>query len=338
MGTLGVVAIGRNERVRLERCFRSIPANAAAVTYVDSASSDGSADFARSLGLSVVELDASVPLCAARARNAGIAHLRAVAQDLEFVLVIDADCELAPGFVDAALTEMSKSSTVAVVCGRRRERAPQSSIYNLLCDMEWNMPVGDAKACGGDALIRLLPFVEVGGYDGTLIAGEEPEMCNRLRQRGFSIRVIDHDMTFHDAAITHFRQWWKRAVRAGHAYAEGYSRFGLWRREVASIAAYALVIPTAIAALAVPTRGVSLLGLVVYPWLYRRIRGHRLARGDGAGDAAAYAKYSVIGKFAQTVGIGKYLSARIFRKPTPIIEYKATGRRRDIERPDPGPT
>jgi GT2 family glycosyltransferase len=337
MGNLGVVAIGRNERVRLERCFRSMPANAAALTYVDSASSDGSADYARSLGLSVVELDLSAPLCAARARNAGIAHLREVAKDLEFALVIDADCELAAGFVDAALAEMATSSTIAVVCGRRREREPQSSIYNQLCDMEWNMPIGDANACGGDALIRLEPFFEVGGYDGTLIAGEEPEMCSRLRQRGWRIRVIDHDMTLHDAAIAHFRQWWKRAVRAGHAYAEGFLRFGLWRRELASIAAYALVIPTAIAALAAPTTGLSLLGLVVYAWLYLRVRGHRLARGDAARDASAYARYSVIGKFAQAVGIAKYLLGRVFHRPTRIIEYKALGRRSDIDRPDPGP-
>jgi GT2 family glycosyltransferase len=326
---VGVVAIGRNEAKRLDRCLRSLPASTA-VTYVDSASSDGSSEIARSHGISVVELDTSMPLSAARARNTGIALLYDVAKDLEFVLVVDADCELAPGFVDAALAEMAQSPDVAVVCGRRRESDPKSSIYNRLCDMEWNVPLGDAKACGGDAVIRLQPFREIGGYDETLIAGEEPEMCSRLRRRGWRIRVIDHDMTFHDAAITHFRQWWKRAVRAGHAYAESFFRHGLWRHEVFSIVAYAVVVPVAVAILAIPTFGLSVVGLAAYPWLYWRVRGHRLARGDAAVDASAYARFGVLAKFPQALGIVKYLYGRLFGRPSGIIEYKAPA--------DPGST
>jgi GT2 family glycosyltransferase len=337
MSNLGVVAIGRNEAERLAHCFRSLPPSAP-VVFVDSASSDGSTEIASSHGISVVELDTSRPLCAARARNAGIARLGDVAKDLEFVLVIDADCELAAGFVDAALAEMARGPKVAVVCGRRREREPRSSIYNLLCDMEWNVPVGDANACGGDAVIRLGPFREIGGYDDTLIAGEEPEMCSRLRRGGWTIRVIDHDMTFHDARMTRFRQWWKRAVRAGHAYAESFVLHGLWKREVASIVAYAIVIPTAIATLAVPTRSVSLLGLAAYPWLQHRVKGHRIARGDSAHDASVYARYNVLGKFAQAAGIAKYLFGRVLRRPSRIIEYKAPVQERELPHRDPGPT
>jgi glycosyltransferase involved in cell wall biosynthesis len=323
MSSVGMVAIGRNEAKRLDRCLRSVPASAAAVAYVDSASSDGSAEIARSHGISVVELDTSTPLSAARARNAGIARLREIATDLEFVLVIDADCELAPGFVDAALAEMARGPDVAIVCGRRRESEPKRSIFNLLCDMEWNVPIGDATACGGDAVIRLDPFVQIGGYDETLIAGEEPEMCSRLRRRGWRVRVIDHDMTFHDAAITHFRQWWKRAVRAGHAYAESFFRHGLWPREVFSIVAYAFVVPAAVAALVIPTRGLSLLGCAAYGWLYFRIRGHRLAHGDAVSDASAYARYGVLAKFPQLSGIAKYLHGQLVGRPSRIIEYKA---------------
>jgi GT2 family glycosyltransferase len=327
MNKVGIVAIGRNERQHLERCFRSLPPCAAAVVYVDSASSDGSANLARSFGVSVVELDPSVPLCAARARNAGMKALGDLAPDLELVMVIDADCDLAPAFIEAAVEEMDRNPRAAVVCGRRREREPRSSVYNLLCDMEWQMPVGDALACGGDALIRLRPFREIGGYDETLIAGEEPEMCSRLRRRGWTIRVIDHDMTFHDAAITHFRQWWKRSVRAGHAYGEGFWRYGLWRRDVVSVVAYSVVLPAAIAATVLPTRGASLAGLFAYPWLYHRIRLGRIARGDTADDASVYARYCVLAKLPQAVGIAKYVSGRILGRRSRIIEYKAPANR-----------
>src|SRR5664280_804375 len=41
---------------------------------------------------------------------------------------------------------------LAVVCGRRRERNPDASIYNRLCDLEWDTPIGETLSCGGDSL------------------------------------------------------------------------------------------------------------------------------------------------------------------------------------------
>src|SRR5204862_2670135 len=125
--------------------------------------------------------------------------------------------------VDAAADD----ERLAVVCGRRKERFPHQSIYNRLCDMEWNTPIGDAKACGGDALMRAAAIEQVGGFDSHIIAGEEPELCLRLREAGWRIRRLDHDMTIHDARMTRFGQWWKRMVRSGHAYAEGMAMHGL---------------------------------------------------------------------------------------------------------------
>ncbi len=66
----GVVAIGRNEGERLKRCLNSV-STADAVIYVDSGSTDGSAEWARSQGVAVLELDMTLPFTAARARNAG---------------------------------------------------------------------------------------------------------------------------------------------------------------------------------------------------------------------------------------------------------------------------
>ena len=104
---------------------------------------------------------------------------------------------------------------------RVRERHPDASPYNKLCDIEWNTPVGDAKSCGGDAMMRVSAFRQVGGFDAGVIAGEEPELCVRLRANGWTLERINAEMTLHDAAMTRFSQFWKRAKRAGHAYAEG---------------------------------------------------------------------------------------------------------------------
>ena len=53
----------------------------------------------------------------------------------------------------------------------------------MLCDIEWNTPTGEAKACGGDFMIRKKAFKQVGGFNDTVIAGEEPELCYRLKKR-----------------------------------------------------------------------------------------------------------------------------------------------------------
>jgi GT2 family glycosyltransferase len=330
LAQVGVVMIGRNEGERLHRCLASIPIVGRAV-YVDSGSVDGSADYARARGFEIVELDTSAPLSAGRARNAGIDLLTSSADEswgtrprvvIEFVLVIDGDCELVPGFLEAALELMHREPQVAVVCGRRRERDREASSYNRLCDMEWDTPVGLTDACGGDALLRLSALERVGFYDPSIIAGEEPELCWRLRRSGWNVRRIDCEMSRHDAAMTRFSEWWKRATRAGYAYADLYARHRYWGREVRSIVFYALFVPILALASTRLHPALALAWLIAYALLYLRVRKHRLLRGDAAAEAALYARYCVIAKFAQLVGLAKWSKHRIFGHRSAIIEYK----------------
>jgi GT2 family glycosyltransferase len=89
---------------------------------------------------------------------------------------------------------------------------------------------------GGDVLVRRQALADVGGFDDQQIAGEEPELCRRLRERGWQIEHLDAPMTGHDLAIRTFEAYWKRAERAGLAYAQVADRFAntpdpLWRAE-----------------------------------------------------------------------------------------------------------
>lgn len=326
LAQVGVVAIGRNEGERLRRCLLSLPRGLGAVVYVDSGSTDDSVAFARSRGVEVVELDMSIPFTAARARNAGIERLRTLVPSAHFVQVVDGDCELVEGFIEAAFDALEADPSLAVVCGRRRELHPESSRYNLLCDMEWNTPVGETDACGGDALIRLAAFDTAGGYDPSLIAGEEPDMCSRIRRAGYRILRIDREMTAHDAAMRRFDQWWKRSVRAGHAAAQWYERYpdeGNHRRSVRSNVAFGLVLPAVAIGLAAPTLGasLSLLGLYAVPW--RRARNFRIETcSDEPRNAALYATYCVIGKLPQAIGILQFYSNRVRGRQSQLIEYK----------------
>jgi glycosyltransferase involved in cell wall biosynthesis len=319
---IGIVAIGRNEGERLVRCLESAPAGTPFV-YVDSGSTDGSIGEASRRGAEVVTLDVSRPFTAARARNAGLKRLREQFPSARFVQFVDGDCGIAPGWLEAALDALRSTPGAAAVCGRRREARPERSVYNRLCDMEWDTPVGDAEACGGDAMFRIDPLEAVGGYDDALIAGEEPELCARLRGRGWRILRIAPDMTVHDAAITRFRQWWRRAVRAGHGYAEVGARHPpMWRRNLRSALVWGLVLPALALGSAAVTGGAGLALLAVYPALWARTAIKRRARGDHPRDAAVYAAFCLVAKPAELAGATMFYWNQLRRRRTGLIEYK----------------
>lgn len=325
MSKIGCVVIGRNEGERFKKSLLSAVGKVSQVVYVDSGSTDGSVEFARSLKVGVVELDLAVPFTAARARNTGFFYLLQVAPDVEFVQFIDGDCEVVEGWLERAIIEFENRPSLAVVCGRRRERFPDASIYNKLCDIEWDTPIGEAKACGGDAMMRVKALQEVGGFNENLIAGEEPELCVRLQHNGWKIWRVDAEMTLHDAAMTRFFQWWKRNVRAGHAFAEGAflhgKETGHWVRESRSNWLWGLLFPSLAFLMGILTEGWGLLLLLLYPVLGYRIYRY-LRQKSNAKDAVLYAVFCVLGKLPQVQGQLQFSANRFFGKRSELVEYK----------------
>ena len=330
MNDVGVIAIGRNEGERLRRCLASVTGRGcAAVVYVDSNSADGSVAMARSMGVEVVELDMSLPFSAARARNAGFERLQQVAPGVEFVQFVDGDCEVQPDWLRTARDALLARPELAAVCGRRRERHPERSVYNRLADIEWDTPVGDARSCGGDAMLRSKAFREVGGYDPAVIAGEEPEMCVRLRARGWKVTRLGAEMTLHDADMTRFRQFWRRMVRGGHAFAEGAwmhgrppERHGV--RPTRSAVLWGIATPLTILALAWPLPLAALALAALYPVQVARVaRREGRRRKLGTRDAWAYGAAVVVGKFAEAAGALKFWTGKLRGRRTALIEYKS---------------
>lgn len=321
---IGVVVIGRNEGERLRRCLGSLVAPETVVVYVDSGSTDGSPAMAAGLGVDVVDLDVRRPFTAARARNAGAARLQAVAGAIEFIQFVDGDCEVAPGWIASATRFLDQHPDVAAACGRRREREPQRSVYNLLCDLEWNTPVGESKAFGGDVLIRAAAFRQVGGFRESFVAGEEPELCVRLRAAGWRIWRLDAEMTLHDAAMTRFGQWWMRSVRAGFAFAEGARLHGApperhWVRESRSALVWGVALPIAILLLVAVLGPLGLLALTIYPLQVARL----MKRAQGPAATRWWrATFLVLGKFPEAQGQMKSWLAHARQRHAVLIEYK----------------
>lgn len=323
---LGIVVIGRNEGERLVNCLNSVENSAAPVVYVDSGSTDGSISMAENRGIEVVKLDLDTPFTAARARNAGFGRLLELRPDIRMIQFVDGDCVVADGWLEFSRNFLNRHTEVAIVCGRRKEIHPERSIYNQLCDIEWNSPIGDSDACGGDFVAVAEAFREIGGFDNKLIAGEEPELCFRLRQRGWKIYRADEPMTHHDAAMTHFGQWLKRATRSGYAYAARGALHrktpgGLCRRENMRIVFWAAVLPLFIIAGSLILSPAFALLTLAYPLQYLRL-WRWLKRSDPEARAALYAFFLVLGKWPEFGGQLIFLNRWLRGADQTLIEYK----------------
>ncbi|MBU0621576.1 MAG: glycosyltransferase [Gammaproteobacteria bacterium] len=321
---VGVVIIGRNEGDRLVRCLTSLKSQLVQLVYVDSGSTDESVKVAIGMGADVVNLDMTRPFTAARARNEGFERMRKLFPQTEYVQFVDGDCEVSPLWLESAVNFADTHLDIAAVCGRRRERFPEKTIYNLLCDMEWDTPIGEAKSCGGDVLMRVDAFESVHGFRPDLIAGEEPELCVRLRASGWRIWRLDQEMTLHDAAITRFGQWWKRIRRSGYAFAEGAHLHGEPPerhrvKESRRAWIWGLGIPVVSVCLAIWLGACGFAMLIIYP-----VQVVRLAlQGTRSVEENWWrALFLVLGKFPEAIGQMNFIYNRLAGKTARLIEYK----------------
>lgn len=322
MTSVGLVLIGRNEGDRLNRALDAAQGQAVRIVYVDSGSTDGSVAAAHAAGAEVVELDMSTPFSAARARNAGFARLQE-GEPPELVQFIDGDCALVPGWIEAAVAHMAVHETLAVVTGWRSEIHRDASVYNQMCDHEWRRPAGQITACGGDMLVRVQAFHQVGGFSEDVIAAEDDEFCLRLAAAGWQLERLPLEMTRHDAAMTRFDQWWRRAVRAGHGFAQvGNLHPGYFHSEKRRVLLFGLILPVValLGALWTPAVPLAVLALYVLSYL-RTLRGLQ-AEGLPAPQARRHAVFLTLSKFPNLWGMAKYHLTRARNRRPEIIEYQ----------------
>lgn len=297
---VGIVVIGRNEGERLALCLDSLVRHGERIVYVDSGSTDGSVALATARGVEVVSLDSATPFTAARARNAGVARAVERWPDLSLVQFIDGDCELDRDWLPVAVGTLASRPRVAAVFGRRRERFPDATIFNRLCDMEWDGPAGIVDSCGGDVLMRIAAFHDGSGFCDTLIAGEEADLCHRMRRHGWSILRLSADMTRHDVAMTSPVQWWQRNRRSGYAGAEAWIRRG---RDDPRLLKPVLS---------------NLIWALPVVWPLWPVLWWRMFRQTNA----LYATHIVIGKIPHCAGQLEYGWARLRTRRARLIEYK----------------
>ena len=320
--TVAVVAIGRNEGQRLVDCLASLQGKVARVVYVDSGSVDMSVQIARDAGAEVVELSSDRPFTAARGRAAGYAHLK-TGEMPDYVQFIDGDCLVDSDWIARASLALDADMDLGLVTGWRRERFPEASVYNDLCHDEWNRPEGLIETCGGDMMVRPAAYEEAGGFDETVIAAEDDEFCVRMRKAGWLLRRIPYEMTYHDAAMTRFSQWWQRAVRSGHGFAQvGHMHPPYFAKEQKRVVLYGGAVPLAALVLWLVWPVTLVLIAAVYGLNYVRTVKGLTQSGMETPRARRHGVLLTLSKFPNILGMGMFHYRRLKGRHMQIIEYK----------------
>jgi len=216
---ISIIVIGLNSAKTLESCLLSIknmdvPEEAILknIIYVDGGSTDRSAQIAKAVdGVKIIELS-SEKATPGKQRNIGWR-----AAEGEWINFFDSDTEVDKNWLREAINNIDNG--IGAIFGQRKEKYPNKNWFHFIADLEWVKPVSDAKYFGGDVMIRRNVLEESGGYDESLIAGEDPELSARIRSMGYSIKGLDKIMCYHDINMDNFKQYFKRSARSGYGYA-----------------------------------------------------------------------------------------------------------------------
>jgi glycosyltransferase involved in cell wall biosynthesis len=234
---LAAVVVARNEEASVARCLRSVRAGLDAVgggdlLLVDSASRDATARRGIDAGARVIRIRRASRICPAAARRIGAERTRS-----RHLLFVDADCELEPGFLPAAVEAIERDPSLGAVAGGRRDFyrtrrgiVPAPREYYPRGEGDPGTP----PSYGGCALYRRRALEEAGSFDPYLNAREEEELGYRIREQGYRIEVLPVPMVRH---LTVHRESFGRLLRTlRHGFFTGrgralrrYATQGRWR-------------------------------------------------------------------------------------------------------------
>jgi GT2 family glycosyltransferase len=247
-----IIIVNFNSRDHLGRCLDSIAehAKAADVLVIDNASDDGSERLAEDAGSAVTLLRNTTNVGFARAVNQGLARARG-----EFVLLLNPDCQLRAGAVEALIAEMFRYPECAVagplvldedgsiqgsvrgdptlltgLFGRstmltRMFPASRVARRNVRLDMTPGAAAPSSEVnwvSGACMLARREALEAIGGFDERyFLYWEDADVCRRLRNRGYTIRCVPAASVVHVAGQSS-RSSPALAIRAFHRSAYTY--------------------------------------------------------------------------------------------------------------------
>lgn len=192
-----VIVITRDEEANVGACLRSVLASFAGrsfeVILVDSASTDRTVEIARRFPVTVVCLPQSHRLNPAVGRYFGYTYARG-----SYVLFLDGDCALEPGWVAAADLALRTDDRLGAVAGASfgllgHDRDGQPVYQDEYPHHDYDAP----PYLAGSAAYKREALARAGGFNPNLYSCEEEELGARVRKAGYRMRRLREQMSQH---------------------------------------------------------------------------------------------------------------------------------------------
>ena len=202
MPTVSVIIKTYNEEEGIAKTIHSIRDNLHAypheILVADSLSSDNTQKIALELGAVVVSLVHGEERCCGVGHQLGYLHAQG-----EFLLLLDGDMQLAPGFIEKGIEFLHTHQDYAGVAGMvEMDDAVSYEFKSRKQRLHQIYPLGDCHHLAGGGLYRKSAIDHIGYLTNrNLHAYEEAELGMRLHQAGFKLRRLDVPYFHHTSYV-----------------------------------------------------------------------------------------------------------------------------------------
>jgi len=185
--SVSVIVPAHNEEGLIGRCISSVqrtgwPSDRLEVVVVDHQSTDATATVARLAGARVIHQTRDKKI--GGVRNAGLS-----AANGQVVAYVDADCTVPDTWLRSAISILMSDERVGAVGGPCL--SPSNGTWVERCLAPTRLPPGIIRPAmtlaTSSLVVRTALLNELGGFNETLISGEDDDISNRIRQRGLSL-------------------------------------------------------------------------------------------------------------------------------------------------------
>jgi glycosyltransferase involved in cell wall biosynthesis len=199
------------------------------IVFVDNGSTDGTAEFLESQGVRVLR---HPELRVGALRNRGVAVTQG-----QYIAFADSDHEVDSNWLEEGVRVLDSEPSV-VACGSHY-LAPENgtwvqrawAIHRLRgaeCkDVDW--------LASGNLFVRRDAFLGVGGFNETLVAAEDVDLCHRLRDSGGTIRHDPAIASIHHGEARTLRRFIKKEWWRGSSGIRAWVSQGFPLREIPSL-------------------------------------------------------------------------------------------------------
>ena len=205
---VSVVIPAHNEERYIGKCIASVmktgwPREMLELLVIDHTSTDRTAKLARALGARVLAISTGK---IGSVRNAGLAAAKG-----EYVAYVDGDCSVPATWLQTAIGLLESDESIGAVGGPCLSPTDGTWVERSLAPSAIESSFARrVKAIATSSFIARTSLLrETGGFDESLISGEDDDMSNRIRSRGLAL------VSTSDCHIVHhgYPQTWQDVLK-----------------------------------------------------------------------------------------------------------------------------